>query len=127
MSATLEHANVTVTDPVKTAAWLCDVFDWHIRWQGEAIDSGHSIHVGNATSYLALYNPGKELGTPGSSYATRGGLNHVAVVVDDLDSTETRVRDAGFKPGEHHDYEPGERFYFRDHDGIEFEVVSYAS
>ncbi|MEM7190453.1 MAG: VOC family protein, partial [Pseudomonadota bacterium] len=24
------------------------------------------------------------------------------------------------------DYEPGRRFYFADHDGIEFEVVSYA-
>jgi hypothetical protein len=28
-------------------------------------------------------------------------------------------------PGVEHDYEPGKRFYFREENGIEFEVVSY--
>ena len=32
--AMLEHVNVTVTDPEKTAALLCELFDWRIRWQG---------------------------------------------------------------------------------------------
>ena len=125
MAGTLEHANITVANPEQTAAWLCDVFGWHIRWQGEGIDSGRSIHVGNATSYLALYNPGSDLIAPTQSYGTRGGLNHVAVVVDDLNATEAKVRAAGFAPGAHQDYEPGERFYFDDDNGIEFEVVSY--
>ena len=35
------------------------------------------------------------------------------------------VVEAGFKPINHADYEPGRRFYFHDHDGIEYEVVSY--
>lgn len=34
MQATLEHVNLTVPDPDATAAWLCEVFGWHIRWQG---------------------------------------------------------------------------------------------
>lgn len=121
----LEHANITVSDPERTAKMLQDIFGWRIRWQGEAIDAGRSIHVGGKDSYLALYHSGTEQGVGANSYQTVGGLNHLAVVVDDLRSVEQRVRAAGYTPGEHHDYEPGERFYFRDHDGIEFEVVSY--
>ncbi|WP_114286367.1 VOC family protein [Candidatus Halocynthiibacter alkanivorans] len=125
MNTRLEHANITVSDPDATAQWLCEVFGWQIRWQGEAINEGRSIHVGSAESYLALYNPGNATGAADNSYATTGGLNHLAVVVEDLDATEVRVRAAGFTTGNHADYEPGRRFYFRDHDGIEFEVVQY--
>ncbi len=125
MNTRLEHANITVSDPDATARWLCDVFGWHIRWQGEAIHEGRSIHVGSSDSYLAIYNPGKTADAAANSYSTVGGLNHLAVVVEDLDATEARVKAAGFTTGNHADYEPGRRFYFRDHDGIEFEVVQY--
>lgn len=124
--ATLEHANVTVSDPAATAAWLGDVFGWQIRWQGGAIHGGTSYHVGGADSYVALYTPVKALEDGSVSYETRGGLNHIGVVVDDLDATEARVKEQGFTPHNHADYEPGRRFYFRDGDGIEWEVVSYA-
>ncbi|HBR42432.1 MAG TPA: glyoxalase, partial [Sulfitobacter pontiacus] len=30
-----------------------------------------------------------------------------------------------FTPVNHADYEPGRRFYFRDHDGVEYELVQY--
>lgn len=30
-AAILEHVNVTVSDPDKTAAMLCDLFGWHVR------------------------------------------------------------------------------------------------
>ena len=46
-------------------------------------------------------------------------------VVDDLAATEQRVIAAGLKPFNHGHYEPGRRFYFLDHDGIEFEIVAY--
>jgi len=48
------------------------------------------------------------------------------VVVDDLNLVEARVKKAGFVTHSHADYEPGRRFYFNDHDGIEIEVVSYS-
>lgn len=124
--ATLEHANFTVADPAATASWLCDVFGWRIRWQGSAIHGGRSIHVGSDDSYLAIYNPGDAQVATDDNYHTIGGLNHVGVVVDDLDATEARVRAHGFLPHSHADYEPGRRFYFHDGDGIEFEVISYA-
>lgn len=125
MAAELEHANYTVSDPAATAAWMETLFGWHIRWQGDAIDGGHTIHVGTKDRYLALYTPGKVIKDRGSSYTTLAGLNHIAVVVDDLDATETAVKAQGFVPGEHHEYEPGRRFYFHDNDGIEYEVVQY--
>lgn len=125
MPARLEHANFTVSDPAATAAWMEDLFGWHIRWQGDAIAGGHTKHVGTDTQYVALYSPGRAQPSRESSYAVTGGLNHIAVVVDDLDATEAAVLAHGFETGNHADYEPGRRFYFHDADGIEYEVVQY--
>jgi catechol 2,3-dioxygenase-like lactoylglutathione lyase family enzyme len=121
-SGNLEHVNVTVSDPRRTAGLLCSLFDWRVRWQGPAKAGGYTVHVGTDDSYVAVYGY-----APGEAPALdRGRLNHVGVVVDDLDAVEARVRDAGFEPHSHGAYEPGRRFYFDDADGIEFEVVSYA-
>ena len=126
MAASLEHTNLSVSDPARTAQMLVDLFGWHIRWQGPALGDGLSIHVGTEDAYLAIYGqPGKMREGKESSYVTVGGLNHIGVVVDDLDAAEAKVSAAGFTPHSHADYEPGRRFYFDDHDGIEFEVVTY--
>lgn len=122
----LEHVNITVTDPHKTAAWLAEVFGWRIRWEGAAINGGYTIHIGTDDFYLAIYNPNVPITEGNISYTQRGGLNHVGIVVDDLDAAEARVKAAGFRPESHADYEPGRRFYFRDTDNIEFELVEYA-
>lgn len=117
----LEHVNVTVSDPKRTAEMLRALFGWHIRWQGPAKLGGYTVHVGTDESYMAVYAwPAGKATAPGS-----GRLNHVGVVVSDLDAVEAKVRDAGYQPHSRGDYEPGRRFYFDDHDGIEFEVVSY--
>lgn len=125
MSAKLEHANFTVADPIKTAAWMCDVFGWHIRWQGDALAGGHTVHVGDDTQYLALYAPVTSKPAVEENYTVIGALNHVAVVTDDIIEMERKVNKAGFSAHSHADYEPGQRFYFHDADGIEYEVVSY--
>ena len=122
----LEHVNLTVTNPDKTASMLCELFGWHIRWKGEAKDGGWSIHVGSRTSYLAIYSPKKPATQTYNNYRSVGGLNHVGIVVDDLDEIEARVIASGYKPKSHDDYEPGKRFYFDDDDGVEYEVISYA-
>lgn len=125
-SVILEHVNVTVADANATAQTLCDLFGWRIRWSGSAL-GGRSVHVGNDECYVALYSPAEKVGArPGNSYSTAGAMNHIGVTVEDLDSTEIRVRENGFEPYSHAAYEPGRRFYFRDNDGIEIEVVSYA-
>ncbi len=122
----LEHANFCVSDPQKTADMLCTLFDWRIRWRGDSIHGGYTMHVGGDDSYLAIYTRDGMRDAPENDYRTVGSLNHIGVVVDDLDAVEARVLEAGFETTNHGDYEPGRRFYFDDHDGIEFEVVSYA-
>ncbi len=124
--AFLEHANVTVSDPDGFAALLCDLFDWKVRWRGAATNDGLSVHVGGDGSYVALYSGGGDAkGT--DSYQTPGGLNHLGVVVSNLDQVEKKVKDAGYTPHSHADYAPGCRFYFDGPDGVEIEVVSYAN
>ena len=123
--AFLEHANLTVSNPAATSAMLEAVFGWEQRWSGPARDGGTTIHCGGNRSYLALYTGAN--GLHASARFQKGApLNHVAVVVDDLDDTERRVIANGLVPFSHDDYEPGRRFYFFDADNIEFEVVSYA-
>lgn len=124
--AALEHVNITVSDPEAIANMLCNLFDWRIRWKGDAKDGGITYHVGGEDSYIAVYSKG---GTAklGDNYATPGALNHIGVVVTDLDATEAHVRTAGFTPHSHADYEPGRRFYFDGPDNIEIEIVSYQS
>lgn len=123
--AKLEHVNLTVSNPQRTADLLIDLFDWHIRWSGGAIHGGHTIHVGSDDDYLALYSLPDSSTEPLDTYHRVTGLNHIAFVVDDLDDIERRVIAAGFEPVNHGDYEPGRRFYFRDHDHVEYEIVSY--
>ncbi len=124
-STFLEHVNATVSDPTQTAQMLVDLFDWHIRWEGESIHGGHTIHVGNDTSYVALYKPPALTTKDYQNYYTVGGLNHLGIVVDDLEAVEKRVNEFGLKTHSHADYEPGRRFYFHDKDGVEFEVINY--
>ncbi len=118
----LEHANLTVSDPDRSAALFTALCGWHERWRGPSQMGGRSIHVGSERDYLALYTHG-EVST---RFAKGAPLNHIGLAVDDLDAAEQVVITAGLTPFNHDDYDPGRRFYFFDWDGIEFEVVSYA-
>ncbi|HVR91319.1 MAG TPA: VOC family protein [Novosphingobium sp.] len=117
----LEHANITVSDPERSSALLQQLCGWHERWRGPSQLGGWTIHVGNERDYLAVYTNDKVHGP----YKKGVPLNHVGLVVDDLDAAEAIVVAAGLVPFSHADYEPGRRFYFFDWDGIEFEMVSY--
>ncbi len=122
--AFLEHANITVTDPKEFSKLLCTLFDWEIRWNGVGKLGGETYHVGGRDSYLALYSNGGTLKN-GDSYASPSGLNHIGIVVDDLDKIDKRVKSAGYHPHSYDDYEPGKWFYFNGPDDIEIEVVCY--
>jgi glyoxylase I family protein len=118
----IEHVNLTVSDIERSAAFFEKLLGWRQRWRGAAMNGGETIHVGEENSYLALYtdrrdHSGQKKGRP---------MNHVGLLVDDLDAAEQVVVAHGLEPWGHDDYEPGRRFYFYDWDGIEFEVVSYA-
>ncbi len=117
----LEHINITVSDIDRSAALLRDLMGWHDRWRGPSQFGGETIHVGGAQDYIAVYGRG----TVAERFGKGAPLNHIGLVVDDLDAAEAVVIAAGLEPFNHADYAPGRRFYFFDWDGIEFEIVSY--
>lgn len=125
-NANLEHANITVSNPDATAATLCEIFDWKIRWSGDAMDNGYTVHVGAEHSYLALYTNPKTREPTANNSETIKNLNHLGVVVDDLARIEARVSAAGYTPHNHRSYNPGSSFYFHTLDDLEIEVISYA-
>ena len=117
----IEHVNLTVSDVERSAGLFEKLLGWRRRWRGAAQRGGETIHVGEETTYLALYTDGRDH----AGQAKGRPLNHVGLLVDDLDAADRVVREHGLEPYGHDDYEPGRRFYFFDWDGIEFEVVSY--
>ena len=121
----IEHVNISVSDPARTAAMLIDLFGWHIRWQGMTASGGYTIHVGSDTDYLAVYSLRPDAAAK-ADFAKGAPLNHLGILVDDLDAIERKVTARGLAPFNHADYEPGRRFYFFDEDGIEYEIISYA-
>lgn len=122
--AFIEHVNITVRDPERSAKLMHDLFGWKVRWQGPSLNGGRTIHVGDDQFYLALYTH-DGVDTPDGTFRKGRPLNHVGIAVDDLDEAERRVEAAGLTPFSHGDYDPGRRFYFLDYDGTEFELVSY--
>lgn len=124
--AKFEHVNVTVSDPKKTADMLVRLFGWRVRWEGPSKMGGYTVHVGTDDDYVALYALPDQERPEQDSYHSTGSVNHFGILVDDLADAEARILEAGYKTHSHQTYDPGSRFYFHDHDGIEFEVVSYA-
>ncbi len=123
-SGRIEHVNISVADPQRSAALMEELFGWHIRWEGPAIGNGYTVHVGNQDDYLALYT-NDAIRSAAKRFEKGVPLQHIGFVVDDLDAVEKKVKAAGLEPFGHDDYDPGRRFYFFDWNGIEFEVVSY--
>ena len=121
-AARLEHVNISVSDPDRLARLLEAITGWQRRWEGPAQSGGHTIHLGGRDDYVAIYTHASVTG----DFAKGAPLNHVGLVVEDLDRAERIIRDAGLETMDHGDYEPGRRFYFFDWDGIEWEIVSYA-
>jgi len=123
--ATLEHVNFTVKNPDELAALFCRLFNWKIRWSGEALNNGRTVHVGSDDSYLALYTHENATEARSRNPEVINNLNHLGIVVSDIDEVESKVKEEGYKPFNHGDYEPGRRFYFMI-DELEVEVVDYS-
>ena len=123
MKGRIEHVNLTVSNAERSAGLLSALCGWHRRWQGPAMNGGHAIHLGDADDYIAFYTPKEGASGP---FPPSRPFNHVGLVVDDLDRADAIVTGAGLTSYSHDDYNPGRRFYFRDWDDIEWEVVSYA-
>lgn len=126
LPARIEHVNLSVSDPDKTAEKLCKLFDWSVRWSGAAMDDGYTVHVGSENSYFALYSAGNMDVNKQLSHRTLNNLNHIGVVVNDLTSYADKARKLGFEPFNFSDYGPCKSFYLKDEFDLEIEIISYA-
>lgn len=126
LSATIEHVNLSVSDPDKTAQHLCELFDWSVRWSGASMDDGYTVHVGSESCYFALYRAGNMNENEQHNHRTLNNLNHIGVVVNDLAPYESRARKLGFEPFNFSDYGPCKSFYLKDEFDLEIEIISYA-
>jgi len=119
----LEHVNISVSDPDRTADLLGALAGWRRRWEGPAMSGGRTIHCGTDQAYVALYTNPEISG----GFAKGAPMNHIGLAVADLAAAERVVIAAGLEPFSHGKYKPGpSSFYFFDWDHIEWEVVSYA-
>ena len=123
----LEHANITVRDIDDSLAFYRTLFDFKVRWRGQ-VPGEHqatirAMHIGDDDMYLALFEAEK----PGRAPVdyTASGINHIGFVVEDIEPYRQRLKelrvDIHFEPS----YDPGNRIYFYDPDGVEIELVAY--
>ncbi len=119
----LEHVNLTVSDLHRSTRFYQELLGYRIRWSGTTADGRAAVHIGDDRCYLALFEARKEGRLKRDS--TEVGMNHLGLVVDDLDTMKRRLSDLGVTPHCEADYEPGHRLYLFDPDGIEVELVEY--
>jgi hypothetical protein len=126
-TAQIEHINISVANPDEIAERLCNIFSWEIRWSGPSMDGGRTVHVGSkgeSSSYFALYSP-RNIQSMSHGHEFNLNLNHVGIVVDNLEHTQELVAQHGFEAENHRDYGVCKSFYFYIDKNLEIEVVEY--
>ncbi len=123
----LEHVNLTVQDLDRSVAFYRKLFGYRVRWQGKATGGEGLVpaaHVGDDRCYLALFQA-EQPGAVEEDYG-HAGFNHLGIAVEDLAAVRERAVGLGVEPHFEPEYEPGRRFYVRDPDGIEIEIIDPA-
>lgn len=122
----LEHANITVKDIDRSFEFYQRLFGFRKRWSGTAngsVGRVRAAHIGSEDTYLSLFEADSE-GEISSNYG-RPGFNHLGFQVGDLTPYRDALSALGVEVHLEQDYEPGERIYFFDPDGVEIELVCY--
>ena len=122
----LEHANITVTNIDNSFDFYHKLFGFEKRWEGTASGNAgpvRAVHVGTEDTYLSFFEAEKE-GRASANYGVVG-VNHLGFQVQDLPSYRATLEGLGVAVHLEADYEPGERIYFYDPDGVEIELVEY--
>ena len=126
----IEHVNITVPDIDAAISFLKIVApDFDVRKDNKSSDSYRWAHIGNERYYFALQEahldtvPKKQL----QSYKNYG-INHVALIVSNIQEIEDKLVDGGYQRGIETPIEKyRKRAYFYDNAGFEWELVEYLS
>lgn len=126
----IEHANITVPDIDEAINFIKVVApDFQVRKDERPSESFRWVHIGNDKYYFALQEPhiGSPAEHPKETYKNFG-VNHIALVVENIERIESALLEAGYRRGI---YAPSEKYrkrlYFYDGFGFEWELVEYFS
>ena len=116
----LDHVSLNVTDRTRSVAWYQDVLG--LPQLNQPTEDDEPVFLGQPGLQFGLFqaqrkSPARE---PESS-----GLRHVAIVVDDLDAAQERLRSHGVE-FRYEDHGNALSVYFNDPDGHVLEITTYA-
>ena len=126
----LEHANITVQNIDKAIQFLNIVApDFVIRKDESKEGTYRWAHIGNDSFYIALQEPHlQNKQSEGSIPYENRGVNHLALIVSDLDKIEQQLIAAGYQKSIDTPQEKyRKRIYYFDNDGFEWELIEYYS
>jgi catechol 2,3-dioxygenase-like lactoylglutathione lyase family enzyme len=115
----LDHVSLNVADRARSIAWYRDVLG--LRQLNDPTDDDEPVFIGEPGLQFGLFqaqrqSPARE---PESS-----GLRHVAIVVDDLDAAQERLRSHQVE-FRYEDHGNALSVYFADPDGHVLELTRY--
>lgn len=126
----IEHVNITVPDIDEAIRFLKIIApDFEVRKDEKPPNSYRWVHIGNEAYYIALQEPQIATGSKKQRQAYQNyGINHVALVVTNIQKIEKKLLDSGYSqsidtPIEKH----RKRAYYYDKAGFEWELVEYLS
>ncbi|GAA3632207.1 VOC family protein [Flavivirga jejuensis] len=122
----IEHINMTVSNLEKSYDFYHQLFGFKKTWEGTAfaeIGQVRCCHLGIGEIYLSFFEA-EEQGNYQPNYGING-INHFAFEVESLIPFREKLKELNVNIHIDENYEPGERIYFYDPNGVEIELVEY--
>ena len=115
----LDHVSLNVTDRARSIAWYRDVLG--LTQLNQPSDDDEPVFLGEPGLQFGLFQAQTQ--SP-SRERESSGLRHVAIVVDDLDAAQERLRSHGVA-FRYEDHGNALSVYFDDPDGHVLELTTY--
>lgn len=126
----IEHANITVPD-IDVALKFLKIVAPDFVLRKDVKKEGHYrwAHIGNDSFYIALQEPHLvDEPTDGCTSYENSGVNHLALIVSDIDKIEQELVQAGYQKSVDTPVEKyRKRIYYYDNEGFEWELIEYLS
>jgi catechol 2,3-dioxygenase-like lactoylglutathione lyase family enzyme len=115
----LDHVSLNVTDRTRSIAWYRDVLG--LPQLNQPTHDDEPVFLGHPGLQFGLFQAQRQ--SP-SRQPESSGLRHVAIVVDDLDVAQERLRSHGVE-FRYEDHGNALSVYFDDPDGNVLEITTY--